>query len=368
MYDYLIVGGGLFGATFAYLAKKANKSVLIVEKKPVLGGGIRSERRDNIDIHLYGPHIFHTSDKEVWDFVCSLVKMNNFINEPLAEYKGKRYHLPFNMNTFVDMWGINNPEEAKAKIEKQVKEANIKEITNLEEQALSMIGKDLYETLIKGYTEKQWGKACNELPPEIIKRLPVRFTFDNNYFNDIYQGIPLEGYTDLIDKLTAGADVLINTNYFDKKNELDKKAKHIIYTGEIDRYYDYIYGHLEYRTLRFEIKKIDKPSYQGHAVINYTEREVPYTRIAEHKYFNYRESPVTYITYEYPKLYEEGDDPYYPVNNKKNKALYNQYKDLADKESNVSFAGRLGSYQYFDMDDTIRAAMNLFEKLKNKNC
>lgn len=364
MYDYLIVGSGLFGATFAYLAHQKGLKVLVIEKKDVIGGSIRTERKDNIDVHLYGPHIFHTSDKEVWDFFCKFAEMNNFINAPLAYYKGRLFHMPFNMNTFNALWGVITPEEAMKKIANQRKKMEGKTPSNLEEQAISLVGRDIYETLVKGYTEKQWGRKCTELPPDIIKRLPVRFTYNNNYFNDFYQGIPLDGYTSVIERMLDGIEVKTNVNYLDDKVNLRKCARRIIYTGEIDRYFNRELGALEYRTLKFETTRLDTPNYQGNAVINYTDREVPYTRIAEHKWFNPRESSVTYITKEYPKEFQDGDEPYYAINNERNNTLYSNYKKLAENEKDVFFAGRLGQYKYFDMDDTIRAAMNLFDKLE----
>lgn len=365
MYDYLVVGSGLFGATFAYLAHSKGLKVLVVEKKNVVGGSIRTERKDNIDIHLYGPHIFHTSDKEVWDFFCKFSAMNNFANAPLAFYKGKLYHMPFNMNTFNALWGIITPDEAKRKIDEQKKEMNGKVPSNLEEQAISLVGRDIYETLVKGYTEKQWGRKCTELPADIIKRLPLRFTYNNNYFNDFYQGIPVEGYTSIIEKMLNGIEVRTNTDYLSNRSTLRKLAKRVIYTGEIDSYFCKSLGALEYRTLRFETTRLETDNYQGNAVINYTDKNVPYTRIAEHKWFNPRESSVTYITREYPKEFEPGDEPFYPINNSRNNNLYNKYKDLAKNEKDVYFAGRLGQYKYFDMDDTIREAMNLFANLRN---
>ena len=364
MYDYLIVGAGLSGAVFANLARKKGKKVLVLEKKPVLAGAIRSERKDNIDVHLYGPHIFHTSDKEVWDYFSSFSEMNNFVNCPLAYYKGKLYHLPFNMNTFNALWGVITPEEALEKINSQRKEMEGKEPKNLEEQAISLVGKDVFNTLIKGYTEKQWGRDCKELPPSIIKRLPVRLSYNNNYFNDKYQGIPVDGYTAVIERMLGEVEVIYNTDYLEKKEEWKKMAKHVIFTGEIDRYFGYEFGHLQYRTLRFETERIEKENYQGNAVINYTEREVPFTRIAEHKWFNPRESKVTYITKEYPKEFEEGDDPFYPVSNERNSSLYKKYEELAKQEKDVTFMGRLGMYKYFDMDDTIRAVMDRFNELE----
>lgn len=364
MYDYLVVGSGLFGSAFANLVKRKGASVLVIEKKDVIGGAIRSERKDNIDVHLYGPHIFHTSDEKVWDYFTSFGKMNNFINAPLAKYQGKVYHMPFNMNTFNALWGVVTPSEAKAKIDEQKKEMEGKTPTNLEEQAISLVGRDVFETLVKGYTEKQWGRDCKELPPSIIKRLPVRFSYNNNYFTDFYQGIPLEGYTKIIEKMLEGIEVRLNCDYLNNKEEYRKLAKRVIYTGEIDKYFSYQLGRLEYRTLRFETERLKMENYQGNAVINYTERQVPYTRITEHKWFNYRESPVTYITKEYPKEFQEGDDPFYSINNEKNNTLYNRYLELAKKEENVYFCGRLGQYRYFDMDDTIAEVFKLVEKLE----
>ena len=363
MYDYLIVGAGLTGACFANLCRNKGLKALVIDKKDVIAGAIRSERKDNIDVHLYGPHIFHTSDKEVWDYFSSFSEMNNFVNEPLANYQGKLYHLPFNMNTFNALWGVNTPKEAMEKIEEQRRMANITEVTNLEEQALSMVGKDIFVKLVKGYTEKQWGRSCTELPSSIIKRLPVRFTYNNNYFNDRYQGIPVDGYTAVIERMLEGTEVRLGIDYLENKDELDKLAEHVIYTGEIDRYFGYCFGSLQYRTLRFETERLEMENYQGNAVINYTERDIPFTRIAEHKWFNFRESPVTYITREYPKEFEKGDDPFYPVNNEKNASLYQEYLKKSEAEKKVTFAGRLGMYKYFDMDDTIRSVMDLFAKL-----
>ena len=364
MYDYLIVGAGLFGATFANLAKKKGKKVLVIDKKDCVAGAIRSERKDNIDVHLYGPHIFHTSYKEVWDYFCSFTEMNNFVNEPLALYRGKLYHMPFNMNTFNALWGVVTPKEAQDKIEEQKKEMAGKEPMNLEEQAISLVGRDVFETLVKGYTEKQWGRDCKELPPSIIKRLPVRFSYNNNYFNDRYQGIPVDGYTAVIERMLEGIEVRLNTDYLSNKQEFRKLAKVVIYTGEIDRYFAYQLGHLQYRTLRFETERLAMENFQGNAVVNYTEKEVPWTRIAEHKWFNYRESPVTYITKEYPKEFEEGDDPFYAINNERNNTMYAQYKKLAENEKDVYFCGRLGQYKYFDMDDTIYEVFKLFDELE----
>ncbi|MCI1735770.1 MAG: UDP-galactopyranose mutase [Bacilli bacterium] len=364
MIDYLIVGAGLTGATFADLCHKKGLSAIVIDKKDVIAGAIRSERKDNIDVHLYGPHIFHTSDKEVWDYFSSFSEMNNFVNEPLASYQGKLYHLPFNMNTFYALWGVTTPEEARKKIEEQRKDAGITEVHNLRDQALSMVGKDIFEKLIEGYTEKQWGRKCEDLPASIIKRLPLRFSYNNNYFNDRYQGIPMDGYTAVIERMLKGTEVRLGVDYLSDPAQYNQMARHVIYTGEIDRYYHYCFGQLQYRTLKFETERLDMENYQGNAVVNYTEKQVPYTRISEHKWFNYRESPVTYITKEYPKEFAPGDDPFYPVNDERNAALYQKYQAQASAEKQVVFAGRLGLYKYFDMDDTIRAVLDTFNGLE----
>ena len=362
MYDYLIVGCGLSGAVFAHLAKKDNKKVLIIDKRKVIAGNIYTETKNNIDIHKYGAHIFHTSNKDVWNFITSFGEFNSFINEPIANYKGKLYHLPFNMNTFNALWGVVTPKEAKEKIEIERQKANIKEIKNLEDQALSLVGKDIYTKLIKGYTEKQWGRDCKDLPSFIIKRLPLRFTYNNNYFDDMYQGIPIDGYTKIVENIIKGIDIRLGVDFL-KDESLKDIAKKIVFTGEIDKFYSYQLGKLEYRTLKFETEKLDMESYQGNAVINYTEREIPYTRIIEHKFFNLRDSKVTYITKEYPKNFTSGDEPFYPINDERNTNLYNKYLELSKKDNNIIFAGRLGQYKYFDMDDVI---LNTFE-LYNKN-
>lgn len=371
MYDFLIVGSGLFGSTLAYLLKNKGFKVLVLEKRDHIGGNIYTKDIDNIKVHLYGAHIFHTSNKEVWDFINKFSKFNNFINSPLAKYKDKYYHMPFNMNTFYEMWGEKDPEKVKEIINKQVKELNIKEITNLEEQALSLVGKDIYETLIKGYTQKQWGKKCSELPSFIIKRIPLRFEFNNNYFNDIYQGIPEDGYTKIIERMLNGIEIKLNVDFNKDKSHYKTLAKYIVYTGAIDEYYDYSLGELEYRSLKFEIEKINKSSYQGNAVINYTEYEVPYTRIIEHKFFDISNEevlnlPYTIISKEYPKLYKKGDERYYPINDEKNNNLYLKYLELSKKEENIFFGGRLASYKYYDMDDTIEAAFNLYNNIIEK--
>ena len=356
-YDYIVVGSGLYGATFSYLAKKKNKKVLIIEKRNHIGGNIYTEEIDGINVHKYGAHIFHTSNQDVWDFVNQFVPFNDYVNQVLANYKGKIYHLPFNMNTFFDMWGVIEPNEAKKIIDEQVKKENIKEIKNLEDQALSLVGRDIYETLIKGYTEKQWGKPCNQLPSFIIKRLPLRFEFNNNYFNDTYQGIPIGGYTLLINKMLEGIDVILNEDFLQNKEKYLRIAKKIVYTGAIDEYFDYSLGELEYRSLRFEEIKLNKEYYQNNAVINYTDKETPFTRIIEHKYFENIVSSSTIITKEYPDTYIKGKERYYPINDEKNNNLYNEYLKLAKKEKHVIFGGRLGNYKYYDMDDTILKAM-----------
>lgn len=370
-YDYLIVGAGLYGATFAYLAKQQGKSCLVVDKRPQTGGNLYCENIEGINVHKYGAHIFHTSNKAVWDFVNSIVEFNRYTNSPVANYKGKLYNLPFNMNTFYQMWGVTTPEEATVKIEEQKAEAVAKmkaegatEPRNLEEQAQVLIGKDIYEKLIKGYTEKQWGRACTELPAFIIRRLPVRLVFDNNYFNDLYQGIPVGGYNRLIEGLLADADTMTGTDFF----TMDKSSLSydtLVFTGKIDEYYDYRFGKLEYRTVRFEQEIIDKPNWQGNAVVNYTEREVPYTRVIEHKHFEMfgqavYDCPKTVISKEYSTEWQEGMEPYYPVNDDRNSSLYRQYKALADQEKNVIFGGRLAEYKYYDMDDVIEQVMKRF--------
>ena len=367
-YDYLIVGSGLFGSTFAYLAKKQGKNCLVIDKRPHLGGNIYCEDIDSIHVHKYGAHIFHTSSKEVWDFVNSFVPFNRYTNSPVANYKGKLYNLPFNMNTFYQMWGVTTPEQAQEKIDEQKKEAlaslNGREPCNLEEQALTLVGKDIYEKLIKGYTEKQWGRKCTELPSFIIKRLPVRLTFDNNYFNDSYQGIPIGGYNKLIEGLLSGIETKTGTDFFADRKGWETAAEKIVFTGKIDEFYDYKYGKLEYRTVRFETDKLSVQNYQGNAVINYTEAEVPYTRIIEHKHFE-PENPAwindtTVISREYSTEWKDGMESFYPVNDEKNSSLYQKYKALADTEKNVIFGGRLAQYKYYDMDDVIAEVLKLF--------
>lgn len=370
-YDYLIVGSGLYGAVFANLANKKGKKCLVIDKRPHLGGNIYCEKKEGINIHKYGAHIFHTNNKAVWDFVNSIVEFNRYTNSPIANYKGKFYNLPFNMNTFYQMWGVTTPVEALAKMEEQKYEAirkmqldGVTSPRNLEEQALILIGKDIYETLIKGYTEKQWGRKCADLPPFIIKRLPVRFIFDNNYFNDKYQGIPIGGYNKLINGLLDGIETRINTDFFKNRSHWESLANKIVFTGKIDEFYNYCFGQLEYRTVRFEEEIYDIPNYQGNAVINYTESNVPYTRIIEHKHFEMfgqeiYECPKTIISKEFSTEWKSGMEPYYPINDKKNNELYNQYKTLADKEKNVIFGGRLAEYKYYDMAPIIEKVLTI---------
>ena len=361
-YDYLIVGAGPFGAVFAYEATKRGKRVFVIDKRSHIGGNMYCEKVEDINVHKYGAHIFHTSNKEVWDYVNQFCTFNNYINSPIANYKGEIYNLPFNMNTFNKLWGVVTPQEAKEKIENQVKESNITEPKNLEEQAISLVGKDIYEKLIKGYTEKQWGRRCTELPAFIIKRLPVRYTYDNNYFNDKYQGIPEGGYNVIFDKLLEGIDVELNVDFFDKKGELLQKADKIVFTGMIDQYFDYQYGVLEYRSLRFEHETLDEENHQGNAVVNYNEREVPYTRIIEHKHFEFGKQPKTVITREYPAEWKQGDEPYYPVNNDKNAEIFKKYQELAQKEENVIFGGRLADYKYYDMHNVMERALEVVKE------
>ncbi len=360
-YDYILVGGGLFSAVFAYHAKKAGKTCLVIEKRSHLGGNIYCESIENINVHKYGAHIFHTSNERVWRFVNSICKFNNFINSPLANYKNEIYNLPFNMNTFSQMWGITTAEEAKAIIDKQRQEIS-GEPKNLEEQAISLVGRDIYEKLIKGYTEKQWGRDCKDLPAFIIKRLPVRYIYDNNYFNDIYQGIPIGGYNILIDRLFDGCDYLLNTDYNSNREKYNAMGDKVLYTGTLDSLYDYKYGKLNYRSLRFETEVLDKSDFQGVAVVNYTEREIPYTRIIEHKHFENAISYKTVITREYPADWQEGMEQYYPVNDDKNNGLFLKYKAEAEKESNMLFGGRLAEYKYYDMDKVIASALELCDK------
>ena len=357
-YDYLIVGAGIFGSIFAYEADKLGKKCLVIDKRNHIGGNIYCENIEDINVHKYGAHIFHTSNKEVWDYVNSFVEFNRYTNCPVANYKGELYNLPFNMNTFYQLWKVKTPQEAIAKIEEQVKEANIDEPQNLEEQAIKLVGKDIYEKLIKGYTEKQWGKKATELPSFIIKRLPVRLTFDNNYFNDKYQGIPVGGYNKIIEKMLENVEVRLNTDFFKNREELENIADKIVFTGMIDEFYDYKFGTLEYRSLRFEHEVLEEENHQGNAVVNYTEYEVPYTRIIEHKHFEYGTQPKTVITREYPATWNKGDEPYYPINNDENNKLNAKYKELADKEDRVIFGGRLAQYKYYDMHHVIEQALN----------
>ncbi len=358
-YDLLIVGSGLFGAVCSYLARIAGKSVLVVEKRGHIAGNIFTDVIDGIDVHRYGAHIFHTKDKEVWDFIQQFAEFNHFINSPIANFRGRLYNLPFNMNTFYQMWGVKTPQEAAERIEIQKKQANISSPRNLEEQAISLVGKDIYEILVKGYTEKQWERSCKDLPTSIIKRLPVRLTFDNNYFNDPYQGIPIGGYTQIIEKLFEGVEVRLNTDFLEHREQLTKLADKIVFTGPIDAYFNFCYGPLEYRKVRFETEVLDTQNYQGVAVVNYTEREIPYTRVIEHKHFAFGSQPKTVISREYPDEWHPGDEPYYPINDEKNMKLYQKYKKLAESQKNVYFGGRLGTYKYYDMDKIIREAMNL---------
>lgn len=367
-YDYLIVGAGLFGAVFAHELTRAGKRCLVVEKRTHRGGNIYCEDVDGIHVHKYGAHIFHTDDKEVWRYVNDLVEFNRFTNSPLASYDGKLYNLPFNMNTFYQLWGVKTPAEARLKIDEQRAEyAHIVEPANVEEQALKLCGKDIYERLIKGYTEKQWGRPATELPPFIIKRVPFRFVYDNNYFNDAYQGIPFGGYNALIDALLQDVEVRLGVDYLKERVSLDALAENVLFTGCIDEYFDYKCGHLEYRSLRFEEKRLDVDDFQGNAVINYTEREVPYTRVIEHKHFENGQQPFTVITYEYPDSFSFGKEPYYPVNDKHNMAVFEAYKNLAKQTPHVIFGGRLGQYTYADMDDTVRAALNLSCQVLSEN-
>lgn len=357
-YDYLIVGAGLYGAVFAHEAIKRGKSCLVIDKRNHIGGNIYCENKNGINIHTYGAHIFHTSDDEVWEYVNNFVEFNRFTNAPVANYKGGMYNLPFNMNTFNKLWGVVTPKEAMEKIEEQRKVLGGKKPENLEEQAISLVGTDIYEKLVKGYTEKQWGRQCTELPAFIIKRLPVRYTYDNNYFNDKYQGIPEGGYNKLIEALLKGADIKLGEDFFKNREEYMKSADKMIFTGMIDEYFEYKFGVLEYRTLKFETEYLDIDNYQGNAVINYTDRETPYTRIIEHKHFEFGKGNGTYITKEYPKEWEKGDEPYYPVLDEKNSLRFEKYKDLAKAEKNVIFGGRLGEYKYYDMHNVIKAALD----------
>ena len=373
MYDYLVVGSGLYGSIFAYEANKKGKNVLVIEKREHIGGNIYTENRDGINVHKYGAHIFHTSNKEVWEYINQFAEFNRYTNSPVARYKNELYNMPFNMNTFNKLWGVVTPKEAKEQIEKEKRESKIVEPKNLEEQAISLVGKTIYEKLVKGYTEKQWGQKATELPSFIIKRLPVRFIYDNNYFNNLYQGIPIDGYTKIIEKMLEGIEVRLKCDFFKNKKELENIAEKIIFTGQIDKYYDYQFGELEYRSLRFETEELEEENYQGNAVVNYTEYEVPYTRIIEHKHFEYGASlgklpegkalEKTIITKEYPDTWNKKKEPYYPINNEKNNSLYEKYKKLADNDDKVIFGGRLGQYKYYDMDKVIEEALNLCKKI-----
>ena len=372
-YDYLIVGAGLFGAIFAHEAKKAGKKVLVIDRRDHIGGNIYTKEVEGIQVHQYGAHIFHTSDKEVWDYIQQFAEFNRYTNSPVARYKDELYNLPFNMNTFSKMWGVRTPAEAKEIIQRQIREAGITEPKNLEEQAISLVGKDIYEKLVKGYTEKQWGRRATELPSFIIRRLPVRYVYDNNYFNDKYQGIPVGGYTKIIERMLEGTEVRLMTDFFADREILAKEAENIVFTGMIDAYYDYCFGELEYRSLRFETEVLDMENYQGNAVVNYTEYEVPYTRIIEHKHFEYGcqggyggdgsgVSDKTVITREYPAAWSRGEEPYYPMNDEKNNALYARYRELADQEEHVIFGGRLGVYRYYDMHQVVKEALKCVRK------
>ena len=366
-YNYIVVGSGLYGAIFAHEAKAKGKSVLVVDKRPNIAGNVYTEKQEGINVHMYGAHIFHTNDKRVWNYITQFAEFNRFTNSPVANYKGELYSMPFNMYTFNKMWGVVTPEEAAAKIDEQKKEITA-EPKNLEEQAISLVGRDIYEKLVKGYTEKQWGRDCKELPAFIIKRLPVRLTFDNNYFNALYQGIPIGGYTKMVENLLDGIEVRLNTDYLEHKAELDALADKVVYTGPIDAYFGFKLGTLEYRSVRFENETLDIPNFQGNAAVNYTDRETPWTRIIEHKWFEFgkdedgNDLPKTIISREYSSEWKTGDEPYYPVNDEKNGQLYAKYKELADKETGVIFGGRLGEYKYYDMDTTIASVLDMCEK------
>ena len=361
MYNYLIVGAGLFGAVFAHEATKKGKTCLVIDKRPHIGGNIYTENTEGINVHKYGAHIFHTSNKEIWDYVNQFAEFNNYINQPVAGYKDELYNLPFNMNTFSKMWGIKTPQEAQDIIASQIADLGIEEPKNLEEQALKLVGRDVYEKLIKGYTEKQWGRSCSELPSFIIKRLPLRFRYDNNYFNDRYQGIPIGGYTAMVEKMLEGVEVRTNTDYFHFIKENPGIAEKTVYTGMIDEFFDFCYGHLQYRSVRFETEVLDCENFQGNAVVNYTEREVPYTRIIEHKHFEFQGGEKTIISKEFSEEWKPGVEPYYPINNEENNALLTKYQELASKRDDVIFGGRLGMYKYYDMDKVIEAALECAE-------
>lgn len=361
MYDYLVVGAGLYGAVFARQAKDNGKSVLVIDKRPHIAGNVYTEEIEGINVHKYGAHIFHTNNKEVWDYINRFATFNRFTNSPVANYKGEIYSLPFNMYTFNKMWGVVTPKEAELKIQEQKEAAGIEVPKNLEEQAISLVGVDIYKKLIKGYTEKQWGRDCKDLPAFIIKRLPVRFSYDNNYFNALYQGIPMGGYTKLVENILEGIEVRLSVDYLEKKEEYDKIAKKVVYTGPIDAYFEYSLGTLEYRSVRFETEVLDMDNFQGNAAVNYTDRETPWTRIIEHKWFEFGTQKKTVISREYSSEWKLGDEPYYPVNDDKNGALYKEYKKLSEDEKNVIFGGRLGEYKYYDMDAVIAAALNCWK-------
>ncbi len=358
-YDYLVVGAGLYGAVFARQATDAGKKVLVIDKRDHIAGNVYTREMEGINVHVYGAHIFHTNDRQVWDYVNQFAEFNRFTNSPVANYKGELYSLPFNMYTFNKMWGVVTPQEAADEIARQKAAAGITEPKNLEEQAISLVGTDIYEKLVKGYTEKQWGRPCHELPAFIIKRLPVRLTFDNNYFNALYQGIPMGGYTRMVENMLAGIDVSLGVDYLEQKQALDTLADKVVYTGPVDAYFDYQLGHLQYRSVRFETEVLDMPNFQGNAAVNYTDRETPWTRIIEHKWFEFGTQPKTVISREFSSEWKPGDEPYYPVNDEKNGALYAQYKALAEEEENVIFGGRLGEYKYYDMDAVIAAALRM---------
>ena len=362
MYNYLVVGSGLYGAVFAREAKKAGKSVLVIDKRPNIAGNVYTEDIEGINVHKYGAHIFHTNNKRVWEYVNQFAEFNRFTNSPVANYHGELYSLPFNMYTFNKMWGVVTPQEAAAKIEEQKKQAGITEPKNLEEQAISLVGTDIYEKLVKGYTEKQWGRPCDQLPSFIIKRLPVRLTFDNNYFNALYQGIPMGGYTKMVANMLEGIEVRLNEDYLEKREEYNALAEKVVYTGAIDAFFEYKLGALEYRSVRFETEVLDMPNFQGNAAVNYTDAETPWTRIIEHKWFEFGTQPKTVISREYSSEWKQGDEPYYPVNDEKNSKLYAEYRKLADQEKQVIFGGRLGEYKYYDMDAVIDSALKMCEK------
>ena len=362
-YDYLVVGAGLTGAVFARAAKAAGKHCLVIDRRDHIAGNVYTRNVEGINVHVYGAHIFHTSDRDVWEYVNRFAEFNNYVNSPIANYKGEIYNMPFNMNTFSKMWGVTTPAEARAEITRQVEAEHIGQPRNLEEQALSLVGRDIFEKLVKGYTEKQWGRDCSELPASIIKRLPCRFIYDNNYFNDRFQGIPMGGYTAMVERMLDGVPVRLGIEYRELINEQPDIAAHTIYCGPIDAFYNYKLGTLEYRSLRFESDRLQEENHQGVAVVNYTERKVPYTRIIEHKHFEYGTQPVTVITREYPSDWKPGDEPYYPINDKKNERLYNSYRELAQQEGHVTFAGRLGGYKYYDMDKAIAAAFDVVREV-----